>query len=289
MGDGDGGEWVAEEGGGLEGRPSRHGGASQKSTCRVVASRALSLVGLVAVVVFVGSFFTGGRQTFLRSLRMVRGEDKSRSGQERQRAPSLIRRYTPKLVIAPSRSPEPMSKDRAPSSVYSNACDDVELILSKNAGADISEIVMVGGRLVMPGVPIEHIKADTEVYVNFQACLPVEKIHRHYHDIYIRVHAIKGDPDLFISVSKPNPRIDDSTWLSKDTGDDEITIATNPPDFVRGTKTLYFSVMSQKVPCEFFVELEIRDRKQRHKNLRVRRDDEMYGWIHRDEWKSAEG
>ena len=238
------GDWdnhgLAAAEGGLDRLPQR-GDFGRGNMCRLSGMRAVFLLVLFALAVVLGGCVAGGGEMLVAPLRMLRGKDEARPQLNPQLPPALSRTYTPKLMVEPTRISEPHVNIQSPSSaVYSNACDDGELILSKNADADVSEIVMVGGRLVMPGVPVNNVKAEADVYVNFQACLPAEKIHRHYHDIHIRIRALEGDPDLFISVSKPNPRIDDSTWLSKDSGDDEITIATNHPDFIRGTKTLYF-------------------------------------------------
>ena len=159
-----------------------------------------------------------------------------------------------------------------------NSCDDVVVsLLNVPQGGNpypfLTDLTVVGGRLVVPGHPLKSLKVDEGEYIYFQSCIPDESQHHHFHNIRLVVKAIKGDPDLFVSATRPHPTLVDSTWLSKRIGGETITLPSNHPDFPPGTRTLYFGVGSRRGISEFSISVDILDRKNKYQGLRLRKDD----------------
>ena len=83
------------------------------------------------------------------------------------------------------------------------------------------------------------------------------------------------------------PTAVDSTWLSKSIGGETIILPSNHADFPPGTRTLYIGVRSRKDKCIFSISVDIKDRKNKFGNLRLRRDD--YAGLHdmeHETWKA---
>ena len=174
-----------------------------------------------------------------------------------------------------------------------NSCDDVVIQLQdvppgNNPYPFLQDLQVIGGSLIVPGHPINQQSVSENDYVYFQACIPDESQHHHFHNIQITVKAISGDPDLFVSVTHPHPTLVDSTWLSKRIGGESITLPSNHPDFPSGTRTLYFGVGSHKSISTFSVSIDILDRKNKYQGLRLRKDDvEMQKEKAHETWKAG--
>lgn len=79
-------------------------------------------------------------------------------------------------------------------------------------------------------------------YVYFVLCVAS---HMHYHRLYVKLRAFEGDADLYMSSDIPNPRIEKSTWLSADAGDDSIVLTTDHDDWRPGSRALYIGVFGR--------------------------------------------
>ena len=130
-----------------------------------------------------------------------------------------------------------------------NSCNDVVVSLQQiPQGNDpypfLTDIPMQGGRLLVPGHPIDHLSVEEDHYMFFQACVPDERQHHNYHNIQVSVNPTRGDPDLFMSATNTQPTLVDSTWLSKNKGGDTIVLASNHMEFPPGDRALYIGVRS---------------------------------------------
>jgi hypothetical protein len=184
----------------------------------------------------------------------------------------------------PHSSPPPPPPPKPPiesKQILTNSCNDVVVSLQQvPQGNDpypfLTDIPMEGGRLLVPGHPIDHLSLEEDHYMFFQACVPDESQHHHYHNIQVSVNPTLGDPDLFISVTNTQPTLVDSTWLSKSKGGETIVLASNHMEFPPGARTLYIGVRSRRNICSFSISIDITDRKNKYKGLRFRKDES--GW-----------
>ena len=179
-----------------------------------------------------------------------------------------------------------------------NSCDDVVIFMENeipegsvlNIYSYLNDLAVAGGQLVVPGHPLNEQKVEEDHYAYFQTCIPNEAEHHHFHNIRLIVTATSGDPDLFVSATRPNPTLVDSTWLSKKIGGETITLPSNHPDFPPGTRTLYFGVGSRKGIATFSVSVDILDRKNKYQHLRLRSDDfEMQREKEHETWRGGHG
>ena len=178
-----------------------------------------------------------------------------------------------------------------------NSCDDVVIFMeneipegSSNPYSYLNDLTVAGGQLVVPGHPLNEQKVGEDHYAYFQTCIPNEAEHHHFHNIRLIITATSGDPDLFVSATRPNPTLVDSTWLSKKIGGETITLPSNHPDFPPGTRTLYFGVGSRKGIATFSVSVDILDRKNKYQHLRLRSDDyEMQREKEHETWRGGDG
>ena len=159
-----------------------------------------------------------------------------------------------------------------------NSCNDVvvslqQLPLGNSPYPFLADLMLVGGTLLVPHHPLANLRVEEDQYLFFQACVPDETEHHHYHNIQVSVAPSEGDPDLFISATKPQPTLVDSTWLSKTKGGETITLPSNHADFPPGARTLYIGVRSRQNRCTFTISIDIKDRKNKYQGLRLRRDD----------------
>lgn len=197
----------------------------------------------------------------------------------------------------PTPLPNPAPVVRLTTQSKKNSCSEIVLSLeqvpqSQNPYPWLTNFIVEGGELVIPGHPVENvIPLEEDQYMFFQTCVPDEKFHRHYHNIQISVEPIEPkstcDPDLFVSATRPHPTAVDSTWLSKSIGGETIILPSNHADFPPGTRTLYIGVRSRKDKCIFSISVDIKDRKNKFGNLRLRRDD--YAGLHdmeHETWKA---
>eukprot|EP00946_MAST-07B_sp_MAST-7B-sp1_P003663 g3663.t1 len=161
----------------------------------------------------------------------------------------------------------------------------------------LQSVQLLGGTLLVPGHPITDLTVSGESYFYFQVCIPEN--HHHFHNIRITVTALPAsvqapsiltDPDLFVSATKPNPTIVDSTWLSKRIGGELITIPSNHADFPPGAHALYLGVHAHNEGmARFSIAVDILDRKNKYKNLRLREDDvAMRKEVEHETWKSTD-
>ena len=134
--------------------------------------------------------------------------------------------------------------------------------------------------------------------------------HHHFHNIEIKIKATNGDPDLYISPLKLKPTKTTSTWISKSIGGESITLPSNLKEFPKGTQTLYLGVhgsgnkfdykeflekknknihngdSDDNLYATFSIIVNIIDRKNPYKNLRLRKDDKVFkDDVERETWK----
>lgn len=179
-------------------------------------------------------------------------------------------------------------------SALSNTCSDVFVVLDQSTDASASpyalaeDLQLAGGKLIVPGHPVEDTLLTDNAYMHFQACIPDEEQHHHYHNIRVHVEALEGDPDLYISATVERPTAVDSTWLSKHIGSDFVNLPSNHADFPKGARTLYVGINARSVPTKFRLSVTIEDRKNKYQGLRYRKDDASFQrTVEHETWKSA--
>lgn len=191
-----------------------------------------------------------------------------------------------------------------------NSCDEITYYIEQNDLTDSDTLIVAGGKLLRPGILYENERVKYGEYSYFQACLPKYNTHHHFHNIEIKIKATNGDPDLYISPIKPKPTKTTSTWISKGIGGESITLPSNLKEFPRGTQTLYIGVhgggnkfdykeflakkktrmqitnSGDNLYATFSIIVNIKDRKNPYKYLRVRKDDKVFkDEVERETWR----
>eukprot|EP00943_MAST-04B_sp_MAST-4B-sp1_P004561 g4561.t1 len=180
----------------------------------------------------------------------------------------------------------------------------------QNDLTDSDTLIVAGGKLLRPGILYENARVKYGEYSYFQACLPKFNTHHHFHNIEIKIKATNGDPDLYISPLKLKPTKTTSTWISKSIGGESITLPSNLKEFPRGTQALYLGVYgggnkfdykeflakenkitqdrnsNDDLYATFSIIVNIKDRKNPYKNLRLRKDDKVFKeFVEHEIWK----
>ena len=177
-----------------------------------------------------------------------------------------------------------------------NTCDEISYYIDQNDITNVNDLMVAGGQLLRPGILYENMRVEFGEYYYFQACLPKYNEHHHFHNIEIQVTAKDGDPDLYISPIKMRPTKSTSTWISKSIGSEAITLPSNVKEFPRGAQTLYVAIFgggnkfnykdylsktgktkdTKRLYATFSIIVNIKDRPNPYKNLRLRRGDEAF-------------